>query len=118
MDNKNIISNTDKDTDTDTDKDTDMLNLTNKSWEIFPQYVNVINEYLLIFTNSKKFKKGEKDSIYLLKNGFTTLTYVFKTIMTLCWKFHSYFYKMEWPLRFSGFVLFCLSIACDRSCQL
>jgi len=59
-----------------------ILDLTNKSWEVFSQYVNVINEYLLFFTNSKKFKKGERDSIYLLKTGFTTLTYVFKTIMT------------------------------------
>lgn len=83
--NLNIILDTDIDKNTAISNinmsNTNMLNINNKSWEIFPQYVNIMNEYLLIFTNSKKFKKREKDSIYLLKNGFNTLNYVFKTII-------------------------------------
>ena len=67
--------------DTDDTEITLKLNINNKSWEIFPQYVNVMNDYLLNFSNSIKFKRGENDGIYLLKNGFYTLTNVFKTIM-------------------------------------
>ncbi len=48
------------------------------SWDIFPQYVKVMNDYLNHFTASKKFKQRDKDCIYLLINGFTTLTHVFK----------------------------------------
>ena len=31
------------------------------SWDIFLQYVTVMNEYLSHFTSSEKYKKGEKD---------------------------------------------------------
>ena len=48
------------------------------SWDIFPQYVKVMNDYLNHFTASEKFKQRDKDSTYLLINGFTTLTHVFK----------------------------------------
>jgi hypothetical protein len=51
------------------------------SWVLFPKYVNVMNQYILHFTNSAKFKKGEEDAIYLLLNGFTTLSHVFKTLL-------------------------------------
>lgn len=57
------------------------MNSTKKSWEIFPQYVNVMNEYLNHFTGSEKFKKRDKDSNYLLINGFITLSHVFKIML-------------------------------------
>lgn len=52
-----------------------------KSWDIFPKYVNVINEYLTHYTISKKFKRQDNDYVYLLQNGFLTLTHIF--IITL-----------------------------------
>ena len=55
-----------------------ILSSPTSSWDIFGQYVKVMNEYLLYFSLSEKFKKREKDCIYLLLNGFTTLTHVFK----------------------------------------
>lgn len=51
------------------------------SWDIFPEYVKVMNEYLTHFTASKKYKKRDKDSNYLLMNGFRTLTHVFKIML-------------------------------------
>jgi hypothetical protein len=48
------------------------------SWAIFIKYVKVMNDYLIHFTASEKFVKEDKDRIYLLINGFTTLTHVFK----------------------------------------
>jgi hypothetical protein len=51
------------------------------TWAIFPSYVNVMNEYLIHFTKTEKFKKGEDDAIYLLLNGFSTLTHVFKIML-------------------------------------
>ena len=48
------------------------------SWTIFPHYVRIMNEYLNHFTASDKYKKGDKDRKYLLLNGFSTLTHVFK----------------------------------------
>ena len=48
------------------------------SWTIFPHYVRIMNEYLNHFTSSDKYKKGEQDHKYLLLNGFSTLTHVFK----------------------------------------
>lgn len=48
------------------------------SWTIFPHYVRIMNEYLNHFTSSDKYKKGEQDRKYLLLNGFSTLTHVFK----------------------------------------
>jgi hypothetical protein len=48
------------------------------SWDIFLQYVTIMNEYLSHFSGSEKYKKGEKDCNYLLLNGFSTLTHVFK----------------------------------------
>ena len=41
-----------------------------KSWDIFPKYVNVINEYLTHYTSNKKFKNQDNDYLYLLQNGF------------------------------------------------
>jgi hypothetical protein len=54
------------------------------SWDIFPEYVKVINEYLIHFTASKKYKQRERDSKYLLINGFSTLTHVFKIMLNKC----------------------------------
>ena len=51
------------------------------SWDIFPEYVKVMNEYLTHFTASKKYKQRDKDSNYLLMNGFNTLTHVFKIML-------------------------------------
>ena len=48
------------------------------SWTIFPDYVRIMNEYLNHFTGSEKYKKGDKDGKYLLLNGFSTLTHIFK----------------------------------------
>jgi hypothetical protein len=48
-----------------------------KSWDIFPKYVNVINEYLTHYTSNKKFKNQDNDYLYLLQNGFSTLTHIF-----------------------------------------
>ena len=48
------------------------------SWDIFPQYVKVMNDYLTHFTASTKFKQRDKDCTYLLINGFAALTHVFK----------------------------------------
>jgi hypothetical protein len=48
------------------------------SWTIFPHYVRIMNDYLNHFTCSDKYKKGEQDRKYLLLNGFSTLTHVFK----------------------------------------
>ena len=51
------------------------------SWDIFPQYVKVMNDYLTHFTASTKFKQRDKDCTYLLINGFATLTHVFKIML-------------------------------------
>lgn len=51
------------------------------SWYIFPEYVKVMNDYLIHFTASKKYKQRDKDSKYLLINGFSTLTHVFKIML-------------------------------------
>ena len=51
------------------------------SWTIFPKYVKVLNEYLILFMASEKYKKRDKDGLYLLLNGFTTLTHVFKILL-------------------------------------
>ena len=48
------------------------------SWTIFHQYVTVMNDYLNHFMASEKFKRRDSDSDFLLMNGFTTLTHVFK----------------------------------------
>ena len=51
------------------------------SADIFTQYVNVMNEYLVHFTQSSKYKKNERDKLYLLLNGLSTLTHVFNVIL-------------------------------------
>ena len=51
------------------------------SWNIFAQYVMMMNDYLNHFTETEKYKKKDKDRIYLLINGFTTLTHVFKIML-------------------------------------
>jgi hypothetical protein len=48
------------------------------SWDIFPEYVKVMDVYLTHFTACKKYKQRDKDCTYLLINGFNTLTNVFK----------------------------------------
>ena len=48
------------------------------SWTIFHQYVTIMNDYLNHFMASEKFKRRDSDSDFLLMNGFTTLTHVFK----------------------------------------
>lgn len=52
-------------------------------WDIFHHYVSVMNDYLIRFTATAKFKKGEKDRIYLLINGFNTLTHIFKITLNV-----------------------------------
>jgi hypothetical protein len=52
-----------------------------KSWEIFYAYSKIMNDYLYHFTESEKYKKAGKDCTYLLINGFTTLTHVFKIML-------------------------------------
>jgi len=47
------------------------------SWNIFPKYVNVLNEYLTHYISNKKFKNKDNDYLYLLQNGFSTLTHIF-----------------------------------------
>jgi hypothetical protein len=49
-----------------------------QSGDIFGQYAKIMNSYLLYFTASEKYKKRDADGLYLLLNGFTTLTHVFK----------------------------------------
>jgi hypothetical protein len=51
------------------------------SWDLFHKYVTVMNEYLIYFSSTEKFKKRDKDCIFLLFNGFTTLTHVFKIVL-------------------------------------
>jgi hypothetical protein len=53
-----------------------MANLT--SGAIFKNYVTVMNDYLTHFTASDKFKKTDKDGIFLLIHGLNTLTHIFK----------------------------------------
>jgi len=48
------------------------------SWNIYKQYVNIMTDYLLHYTSSKKFQKKESDHIYLLQHGFSILTHIFK----------------------------------------
>ena len=48
------------------------------SWDIFPEYAKIMHNYLIHFTASKKYKQRGKDGTYLLINGFSTLTHVFK----------------------------------------
>jgi len=56
----------------------DIIPKEKKSWDIFPQYVTTMTDYLIHFTKSAKYIKKDKDAIYLLINGFTTLTHIFK----------------------------------------
>ena len=51
------------------------------SWNIYKQYVNIMTDYLLHYTSSKKFQKKESDHVYLLQHGFSTLTHIFKITM-------------------------------------
>lgn len=53
-------------------------NIKGNSNNIFTKYVNVINNYLMLFSNSTKFLKGDRDNIYLLIKGIDTITHVFK----------------------------------------
>jgi len=52
-----------------------------KSWVIFPQYVNLMNDYLLAFLHTTKFSKSGDDNWYLLINGLNTLSHCFTTIL-------------------------------------
>jgi hypothetical protein len=59
--------------------DTNAIDTKNiNSCVIFSHYVNVMNNYLTHFSVSEKYKKRDKDCNYLLINGLTTLTHVFK----------------------------------------
>jgi len=51
------------------------------SWDVFHKYVTVMNEYLIHFLSTENFKRRDKDCNYLLLNGFTTLTHVFKIML-------------------------------------
>jgi len=51
------------------------------SWTIFPHYAQIMNDYLTHFMASTKYQKKDKDSLYLLINGFTTLTHIFKILL-------------------------------------
>ena len=52
-------------------------------WDIFRHYVSAMNDYFIRFTATDKFKKGEKDRVYLLINGFNTLTHIFKITLNV-----------------------------------
>ena len=56
------------------------INLT-YSWEIFEKYVNVMNTYLNHFITCNKFVNKDNDRLFLLINGFSTLTNVFKIML-------------------------------------
>jgi len=58
-----------------------VLSNTFTSWNIFIQYVAVMNEYFNHFSQSAKFKKNDNDNIYLLLNGQATLTHVFTALL-------------------------------------
>jgi hypothetical protein len=52
------------------------------SHNIYLEYVNVMNEYLLHYTtNSEKYLKPANDNAYLLLNGLDTLTHVFNFLL-------------------------------------
>lgn len=63
------------------DKTNNINKIINASWTIFPLYVNIMTKYLIHFTSTEKYKKGENDIMYLLLNGVATLTHVFKIIL-------------------------------------
>jgi len=51
------------------------------SYRIFIQYVAVMNEYLIYFSQSDKYIKNDTDNIYLLLNGLSTLNHVFMVFL-------------------------------------
>lgn len=51
------------------------------SWDIFEKYVNVMNTYLNHFIACDKFINKDNDRLFLLINGFSTLTNVFKILL-------------------------------------
>jgi hypothetical protein len=57
------------------------IDKTEKSCHIFVQYSNLMNEYLMHFSQSTKYMKNDKDNNYLLLNGLATLTHVFNVIL-------------------------------------
>ena len=52
------------------------------SFSIFQDYTKIIHTYIYHFSQSEKFQKpAASDKLYLLINGFNTLTHVFKIIL-------------------------------------
>jgi hypothetical protein len=51
------------------------------SWDIFEKYVNVMNTYLNHFIACDKFINKDNDRLFLLINGLSTLTNVFKIML-------------------------------------
>jgi len=49
-----------------------------KSWNIFMVYVNLMNDFLIYYTSKIHISKFENDYIFLLQNGLSTLTHIFK----------------------------------------
>ena len=60
--------------------DTDLAD-TDKSWHVFHQYTNVMNEYFTHFSQSTKFVNSDRDKLYLLLHGLSTLNHVFTTLL-------------------------------------
>ena len=54
---------------------------TDKSWLVFPEYINILNVYFINSSQSSKYSKQNSDNKYLLINGLNTLTHVFNTIL-------------------------------------
>jgi hypothetical protein len=54
---------------------------TDKSWLVFPEYINILNVYFINSAQSSKYLKQNSDNKYLLINGLNTLTHVFNTIL-------------------------------------
>jgi hypothetical protein len=61
--------------------DANAYEIEESSWTIFPQYAQIMNAYLTHFMASVKYQKEDKDGLYLLINGFTTLTHIFKILL-------------------------------------
>jgi hypothetical protein len=79
-----------------TDADADLADaIPGKTWILFPHYINVINEYLTVFSKSTKFSKPDGDNHYLLINGLNTLTNVFKLTLQQTCDFHMAIENMQ-----------------------
>lgn len=52
-----------------------------KNNQLFSQYINILNEYLLSFSKSTTCSKLGNDRQYLLINGLNTLTHIFNIVL-------------------------------------